>query len=102
MKTQITPGEWKVINWNGTLQSTVMTGNANSSKDVVCETYYDTAIPAEAAEANAKLIAASPKMFEHLLSFIHYIEQEKLTVSGGLLAEMDSAKRTVKQITNDQ
>jgi hypothetical protein len=55
------------------------------------------------SEANAKLIANSPKMFDHLLSFIHYIEQEKLTVSGALLAEMDSAKRTVKQIiTNDQ
>jgi hypothetical protein len=61
MKTKFTKGEWKTINWNGTLNSTVMTSNES---DIICETYYnkDSHIDVDEAEANAKLIAAAPDL----------------------------------------
>lgn len=61
MKTQHTKGEWKVLNFNGTFNTTVMVGD----NECICETYYNNdnySIEAEEAEANAKLIAAAPEL----------------------------------------
>jgi hypothetical protein len=105
METKFTKGEWKLhISpiWEKARKFHIFPpegGYAICSRDfqydMDCKPYENH----NEVIANAKLISKSPEMFETITNFIHWIEREKETVSGALLAEMDSAKRLIKKIT---
>lgn len=94
METKFTRGEWKILKYNYTHAATI--NKDTTHRICAIETGYGHA---DEWESNAKLISKSPQMFETITNFIHWIEKEKETVSGALLAEMDSAKKLIKKIT---
>lgn len=103
MKTQFTKGEWRIFNPKQILNKQESVGidaiSEDGEKSILVYGEWNTPnLSGEEALANARLIAQSPKMYEHLLNIVHNIELEKETVSGALLAEMDSIKRTLKRI----
>lgn len=88
MKNQHTQGEWKVENWNGVYNTTVL----DQEDNMLCETYYGDELrtPAVQAEANAKLMAAAPEL-------LRVLEECKNTLSNCVSELPDSYKKAVKQ-----
>lgn len=110
MKTQFTKEKWLVIGndiyadgnkiattYKPKHESQVLK-DGESQTEMMIRTQPEREAYRAEWEANHSLIAASPLMYEHLLNIVHFIELEKENVSGALLAEMDSIKRTLKRI----
>lgn len=102
METKFTRGEWRIYDMplpSRKVIEIIGDGEVIASIKIKKGKYYSIKQVPEKYQANTKLISKSPQMFETITNFIHWIEREKETVSGALLAEMDSAKILIKKIT---
>lgn len=111
MKTKFTKGEWKVdtsIDYNVSVVSPwskdVRTDNFSTFADyrgaLICEMHYNSGVPTKGtAIANAKLVAAAPKMFK-MLDKILNIENHAFTLKGFDVKKLKSEISTLlKEVT---
>lgn len=93
MSAKFTPGPWHV-NWtrlNGKAIGFHVADETHGSIRPVCEFYDGTeAMPPEEVEANARLIAAAPKLLEALQRLLS--ENDNMTQRINLLGAMDQAR----------
>jgi len=99
METKFTKGEWVIY-----LKSVEYDGYANlwfcvltNSEGVIIQKIYGRT--KEEAEANAKLIAAAPKMYEELDSLVSSLERYFKNPYQEELPDINPAKRILKNAT---
>ena len=103
MSAKFTPGPWHA-NWtrlNGKAIGFHVADETHGSIRPVCE-FYDgvEVIPPEEVEANARLIAAAPKLLEALQRLLS--ENDNMTQRINLLGAMDQARAAIAKATRDQ
>ena len=104
MSTKFTPGPWHA-NWtrlNGKAIGFHVADETHGSIRPICEFYDGTeAMPPEEVEANARLIAAAPKLLEALQDCERVMSEELK----GLLViqpELKNARAAIAKATGDQ
>lgn len=89
MSSTFTPGPWSVGKKTGTL---IFTGPDGGMGDFICEVSGEDDTPREVNKANARLIAASPTMYETLV-----LAEELLSFHEGCAKpEFDGAHPTLR------
>lgn len=103
MVAKFTPGPWHA-NWtrlNGKAIGFHVADETHGSIRPICEFYDGTeAMPPEEVEANARLIAAAPKLLEALQRLLS--ENDNMTQRINLLGAMDQARAAIAKATRDQ
>ena len=92
--SKFTQGKWEWDKENCLVFTTIFTVHGSSERYYVADFELDYAISREEREANARLIAAAPEMYELLESLVnillvHSYSQEKAIRIANLLARID-------------
>lgn len=93
METKFTKGEWKVVNYGNCFGIEATLPNWQEHIVFTDKFCYASKFDGD-AEANAKLIAAAPEMFEILVRVLADIERDTLTNNTKIMIEQAIKKAT--------